>query len=98
VPNELGRKMSTLNTVGPTLRKAREAAGLTQTEVADALGITLWTYNRLENGKRTFESGWISHLPPSMRRPVVRLLVHRAQQNLNFLRGLDQPVPRLEIA
>jgi DNA-binding XRE family transcriptional regulator len=90
--------MSTLNTIGPTLRKAREDAKLTQIEVATALGISLWTYNRLENGRRTFESSWVPLLPDSVRKPVVQLLTIRAQQNLNFLRSLSRSDPRLEVA
>jgi DNA-binding XRE family transcriptional regulator len=91
--------MSTaLNTIGPTLRKARIDANLNQIDIAEALGISLWTYNRLENGKRTFESHWVSLLPEKVRRPVVQLLTQRAQQNLNYLRSLGHTNSHLEVA
>jgi hypothetical protein len=84
--------MSVLNTVGPALRKARIEANLTQTDVAESLGISLWTYNRLENGRRTFEQKWVRLLPPEIRPPIVQLLTSRAMTQLRFLRSLRPPV------
>jgi hypothetical protein len=65
-------------------------AELTQTEVADSLGISLWTYNRLENSKRTFDTYWIGKLPARMRQPIVRYLTQESEQHLTFLRKFER--------
>lgn len=38
-----------LNDIGPTLRKIREEVGLSQTQVAEAAGISRQHYNGIEN-------------------------------------------------
>jgi hypothetical protein len=90
-------RMVDLNSIGPVLRRARTESNLTQTDVAKALGISLWTYNRLENSKRTFEVRWIPLLPEKMRQPIVKLLTERTEQHLNFLRRYSpsHPFPRV---
>jgi transcriptional regulator with XRE-family HTH domain len=39
------------NTFGPRLRQLRTAAGFTQQEVADEVGVSLQTYNKWEMGR-----------------------------------------------
>ncbi len=44
--------MATLSPIRVTLREAREAAGLTQTELADRAGVRQATVSDMETGKR----------------------------------------------
>ena len=58
-------------TIGEVLREAREAADLRQGELANMLGISRWTQNRLESGHGYFRMEWLRLLPAAMREPVV---------------------------
>jgi transcriptional regulator with XRE-family HTH domain len=42
--------------IGPTLKRAREDAHLTQEAVAKMIGVSVWTYNRLERGYRNCDA------------------------------------------
>ena len=53
-----------VNEMSEALRSSRLSAGMTQQELADILGITPWTYNRIEKGKRSFQAEWLRKLPP----------------------------------
>ena len=55
---------------GLVLRSAREAAGITQTDLAGMLGISIWALNRLEHANRRFEEEWLPRMPPAIREPV----------------------------
>jgi DNA-binding XRE family transcriptional regulator len=76
--------------IGFILRNARLDHEMTQQEVADWLGVSLWTYNRLENGKRHFDKEWIKDLPPKLRFPVVQYLQNACNDEMVFLSGLAQ--------
>jgi DNA-binding XRE family transcriptional regulator len=81
--------------VGATLRRARIDAGIQQQDLAEALGISVWTLNRLEHGCRSFDPEWLELLPPLIARPVVGLLsAHARQQYLN-VRGMEMALGRL---
>jgi hypothetical protein len=81
--------------IGRMLRDARFAENMTQQEVADALGVSLWTYNRLENGRRHFDEAWIERLPVGLRQPIVKYMESRCHAQLDFLRRVLQPQPAL---
>jgi DNA-binding XRE family transcriptional regulator len=74
-----------MNKVGIVLRNARRNAGYTQEQVAEMLGISLWTYNRLENGRRTFDQDWIECLPQNLRLPVIRYLRSQFESEITRL-------------
>jgi len=76
--------------IGLILRNTRLDHEMTQQEVADWLGVSLWTYNRLENGKRHFDKEWIKDLPPKLRFPVVQYLQNACNDEMVFLTGLAQ--------
>ena len=46
-------------TTGHRLRSAREAAGLSQTELARRMGANRVTVTRVESGEKTPELGWL---------------------------------------
>lgn len=55
---------------GLVLRSARLAAGMTQTDLAETLGISVWVLNRLEHARRQFEESWLARMPEAIREPV----------------------------
>jgi DNA-binding XRE family transcriptional regulator len=83
--------MTQINNIGSVLRQARINADMTQTQVANQIGVSLWTYNRVENGRRTFDEAWLQHLPQNIRQPLVDLMTEHTEQQLTFLRGLSRP-------
>ena len=62
---------STDPSTGALLKRAREAADLTQIEAAKILGISKWTYIALENGRGHFHYEWLDLLPAGMRNAVI---------------------------
>jgi len=61
-------------TVSSALRAARTESGLTQREVAAALGITAQYMSDLESGRRTMPEKYIERLPDVIRRRVASVL------------------------
>ena len=74
--------------IGGMLREARFIQDMTQQEVADAIGVSLWTYNRLENGRRHFDQRWVERLPNGLRQPIVKHLQDLCHERLEFLHRL----------
>jgi transcriptional regulator with XRE-family HTH domain len=74
--------------LGQILKQARLDAGLTQVKVAADLGISEWTYSRLENGHRQFDEEWLARLPLPVRRPVLAFFEQQSTQRLMTLRRL----------
>ncbi|MBO0737577.1 MAG: helix-turn-helix transcriptional regulator [Alphaproteobacteria bacterium] len=72
--------------LGRKLCKAREDAGYTQQRIADLLGVTLWCWNRVENGKRNFDPAWLGKLPPQMRPVALEHLTSRHVLEMAALR------------
>ena len=72
--------------VGLALRRSRMAAGIEQRALALTMGVSIWTLNRTESGKRRFDVRWLEKLPPEIRAPVASLLRGRMQQQLRSLR------------
>lgn len=56
------------------LRAAREDAGLTQSEVADALGIARSSYTQIETGRNTLSIEHLALLPAILHKPVAYFL------------------------
>ncbi len=73
-------------TIGRTIRDARKAEGMSQTLLAQKMGISLWTLCRVENGSRTFDRLWLDKMPPGVRSPVARALEVEYQRELDSLR------------
>lgn len=65
--------------VGVALRDARLAAGLSQTRLASAMHISIWTLSRVEHGTRRFDAGWLKLMPEGVRAPVAAVVkrIHR---------------------
>lgn len=66
--------------VGSILREERVRAGLTSTEVAAALGVSIWTYSRVESDQRTFDDGWIGRFPDVVRGAIAERLAEHARR------------------
>lgn len=82
--------------IGRVIREARLAAGISQTRLADDMGIPSWTLNRLEMGHRTFDQRWLPLLPAAIRGPVVRALEDEYRLRLDRMREdnrSDEPIP-----
>ena len=69
-----------LDTLGKVLRDARSDAGLTQEQVAAAIGVSLSCYNRVENGGRRFKMRWLPRLPAPLRREAAGFLIRRYER------------------
>lgn len=52
------------------IREAREAAGLTQAELGDALGISGNAVTKIENGRSTLGLQHLEQLPKILNRPI----------------------------
>lgn len=52
------------------IREAREAAGLTQAELGDALGISGNAVTKIENGRSTLTLKHLEELPKILNRPI----------------------------
>ena len=59
---------------GLVLREHRIAAGVTQSDLARTMQISIWTLNRVEHGKRSFDDGWLDRLPSPIRERVAEHL------------------------
>ena len=67
-------------TVCETLRDRRLALGISQTELARTLGISVWSLNRIENGKRSFDaSSLLPRLPTPIADCVAYLLIYEME-------------------
>jgi DNA-binding XRE family transcriptional regulator len=77
--------------IGPTLKRAREDAHLTQEAVAKMIGVSVWTYNRLERGYRNWDDAILHRLPAAMRPQVARFLSDRYTQRLRALQRVESP-------
>lgn len=78
--------------LGWALRMARLGNGILQRQVADWLNVSLWTYNRVENGYQPFRSEWLLRLPPIMRNPVAEHIARNARKVADSVRP-KTPVP-----
>lgn len=57
-------------TIGLRIREAREAAGMTQGALGDALGVTYQMVWKYENGKGRLSAEQIAQIADTLRRPV----------------------------
>jgi len=80
-------------TFGSVLRRARLAADLTQEELAAALGVSMWTVSRLENGHLNPNVAWLEKMPMKVRQPVIRYLEGMLKAEQEKLRRLATPLP-----
>ena len=82
----------TTTTLGAVLAEARLAMidpdtdePMTQVKLADILGISRWTLNRVENGHAQFQNEWLPLMPSAIRTPVVQYLQQRHIQQVEAL-------------
>ncbi|GAA1871888.1 helix-turn-helix domain-containing protein [Myceligenerans crystallogenes] len=61
------------------LRAEREAAGLTQQQLAEATGVAQSNISAYESGRRTASAAMVERLRHAMRRPAVVLEEHRSE-------------------
>src|SRR5580704_5596420 len=66
--------------VSETLRDRRQALGISQTELAQTLSISVWCLNRAEHAKRSFEASWLPRLPTPIAKRVAYLLGYQMSQ------------------
>jgi transcriptional regulator with XRE-family HTH domain len=59
-----------MENIGQTLRRTRLKAGLTRQQVADAIGVSMYVYHRVECGRHPFNLDWLARLPRTMRIPL----------------------------
>lgn len=52
--------------IGGVIRGARMMSGISQADLAIHLGISVWCLNRVEHGKRAFNTDWLLKMPPAM--------------------------------
>jgi len=64
----------TLTPLGLIMEDARKAMGLHQNELADMMGVSRWTLNRVINGHAQLQDEWIDLMPMPVREPVIRYL------------------------
>ena len=74
------------NNLPNVLRKAREAAQMTQGQLADTLNINRWTYVAVEQGRGRFRSEWVRRLPMDIRKPVIECLLRQHEDAMAELR------------
>jgi transcriptional regulator with XRE-family HTH domain len=67
--------------VGSRIRKYRKAAGLSQTQLADQIGVTFQQVQKYENGKNRVGSGRLMHIARALELPITA-----------FFDGLTKPI------
>jgi len=75
-----------MSNIGPILREARIAAGMTQKALADALGIVPQYLVQIENGKRPLAYRMIAKLPNEVRGSAVSAAIEERRQTIGELR------------
>src|SRR5208282_744019 len=68
--------------VSETLRDRRLALGISQTELAQMLGISVWCLKRVEHGERRFDECWLPRLPSLIANPIIYLMNYQASQEI----------------
>jgi hypothetical protein len=75
--------------MGAVLKRARGTT-YTQQQIATRLGISLWSYCRLENGHRKWDPSWLPRLPHDMRKVVAEHLLAEQERPLPALREMAE--------
>lgn len=89
-----------IQAVGRLIRQAREDAGLTQSELGDALGISGNAVTKIENGRSALTLGHLTKLPAILHRPVSYFLGIEfdlsadEEELLTLYRALPEGLPR----
>lgn len=85
------------------IREAREAAGLTQVELSDYLGITRDAVSKIENGRSTLTLQHLEQLPKILNRPIEYFLgldtglTSEEEYILGLFRALPEETPLYRI-
>jgi ribosome-binding protein aMBF1 (putative translation factor) len=80
--------------IGGVLREARLAAGVSQGDLAEMLGLSIWCLNRVEHDKRGFDTEWVTRMPATLRAAVRDALAREVGAIQVFQRGDADPQPR----
>lgn len=83
--------MNTTRAVAQKLKQARQAAGLTQQEVADALGLARTSYTRIETGDNALSLEHLLKLSQVLRRPITDFLPIAVDETVMADRLLHEP-------
>lgn len=75
-------------TVADILVSARRAAGLSQKDVAEALGISPTFLSDIERGRRAFGEKHLPALPSAMRGPVADALLAEHTKAIARIKGV----------
>jgi transcriptional regulator with XRE-family HTH domain len=78
------------SSIGGVLRQARLDLGLAQGDLAERLGVSITILNRVEHGKRRFDTDWMENMPPSLRSAVKGALSREVQALSVFRRSEDE--------
>lgn len=76
--------------VADALREAREAAGLTQRQIAEMLGITPQFVSDIENDRRALGEKYLPDLPPTIRTQVALAMMREHQSAIDRLSETPQ--------
>jgi transcriptional regulator with XRE-family HTH domain len=87
----MSRKKVTLATL---LLQERNKAGLTQGQVAKAIGISRYAYIAVEQGRQHFIDTWVKGLPEPMRNAVADYFEQQHREAIEFLRRARVPEVR----
>ena len=68
------------SSVGGALREARLRSGVTQEQLAGMLRISPWTLNRVEHGKRGFDTAWMALMPLPLSTAVKEALAQEVER------------------
>lgn len=75
-------KIGPNTTVGKAIGAARVGAGMSQTDLADILGISIWSLSRVEHGNRAFDTEWLAVMPASLSGPIREVLTREINGDL----------------
>jgi transcriptional regulator with XRE-family HTH domain len=79
-------------TIGSVLREARERSGLSLREVGERLGMSLWSWNRVETGERAFDPDWIVLLPAPIAHAAATAWVEKLREDIDNVLGAMERV------
>lgn len=71
--------------IGSTLRASRIAAGFTQREIAELLGVSHTYISDIEAGRRTLGEKHLAALPDTVRKPIAEVMMAEHRQAIERL-------------
>ena len=77
-----------MSSITDVLIEARKAAGITQQQLAEHLGVTQGTLADVERGRRPFPRERIAKLPKAIRRQVINAAIDELRHQIAELRAM----------